>query len=247
MCSSDDLNIAYDRFASIYNEKWGSRSLDFLPAYWKHALHLVPSEGKVLDLCCGTGQLAHALSYSGFQVVGLDCAAAMLRIARMNAPAATFVLGDVRAFRSSTRFNAALCVYDSLNHMMTLYELRRAFQTAHQCVMPGGVFAFDMNMEGKYAKRWTGMFTVEGDDYRCNIKTTTDMEQKTASFKAVIEDDIMRNQSLTVSLSQTWYSASIIENELKRGGFQVCGQHVLVSGPESDSEPDRLLFVCRSS
>ena len=131
--------------------------------------------------------------------------------------------------------------------MMTLRELTMAFQTARECIVPGGVFAFDMNMEGKYAERWEGMFTVEGADYRCHINATTDMRRKRAFFEAAIEDDIHRNRPLTIRFTQTWYPAPTIKRELKKVGFRVCGQYVLVGGSKPGSAPDRILFVCRSS
>src|SRR5205814_5160403 len=40
---------------------------------------------RILDLCCGTGDIAFALAQSGANVVGLDFSAAMLRVAQRRA------------------------------------------------------------------------------------------------------------------------------------------------------------------
>lgn len=56
-----------------------------LHRFWKRRLiHLAhPRRGeRILDLCCGTGDIALQLARSGASVVGLDFSAAMLRIAQ---------------------------------------------------------------------------------------------------------------------------------------------------------------------
>lgn len=61
----------YDRFAWFYNRYWGSSSyIDKVIAILDDLLlsHL-PVNGRILDLCCGTGQVAHALTTRGFQVM----------------------------------------------------------------------------------------------------------------------------------------------------------------------------------
>src|SRR5262245_615946 len=55
---------------------------------WKRRLLQLtqPQPGeRILDLCCGTGDIAFALAQSGADVVGLDFSAAMLRVARRRA------------------------------------------------------------------------------------------------------------------------------------------------------------------
>ena len=74
---------AYSRLAEVYDEividpchdRWAS----FLHELWSADPVGVRS---VLDLCCGTGLLAHELIRKGYRVVGVDASDAMLALAR---------------------------------------------------------------------------------------------------------------------------------------------------------------------
>ena len=77
----------------------------------------------ILDLCCGSGQMARALTARGFQVIGLDASESMLRLARQNAPLARFIRADMRFFRLPPQFAGALCSFNSLAHIDKAEEL----------------------------------------------------------------------------------------------------------------------------
>src|SRR5215510_3620274 len=59
-----------------------------LHRFWKRrVIQLVrPGRGqRILDLCCGTGDIAFGLARSGANVVGLDFSSEMLRVAQRRA------------------------------------------------------------------------------------------------------------------------------------------------------------------
>ena len=70
----------YDRFAWVYNKHWGN---EFTPRVFPILENLVlrrtPAGGRILDLCCGTGQMAQTLTALGYRVTGIDGSAEMLR------------------------------------------------------------------------------------------------------------------------------------------------------------------------
>jgi SAM-dependent methyltransferase len=105
---------AYDDFAWIYDRHWGRdtlRSMDTLRAL---VLGDHPAPRRVLDLCCGTGQLDHALHQAGYAVTGVDGSPEMIGHARRNAPGGEFIVADARAFSVPEPCDLALCMYDSL-------------------------------------------------------------------------------------------------------------------------------------
>jgi trans-aconitate methyltransferase len=63
---------------------------------------------RVLDLGCGTGDLAAAVAARGAAVVGLDASSEMLAAARAKHPHLEFVPGDAADFRFAEPFDAVL-------------------------------------------------------------------------------------------------------------------------------------------
>ncbi len=153
----------YDHWAWLYNQTLG-------PRYGAHkigpiervVLPHVPAGGAILDLCCGTGQLAAALCERGFRVTGLDGSADMLNHARKNAPTATFTEGDACDFAFETPFDAVLCTSASLNHMQDLDDLSAVFSSVTRALKPGGIFVFDVNHPAQMSRYWHGRPT-EGE------------------------------------------------------------------------------------
>lgn len=58
-------------------------------------LELLPSPGRLaLDLACGEGRVARALSERGYRVVGVDSSPTLVRLARETDPGGTYDVGD---------------------------------------------------------------------------------------------------------------------------------------------------------
>lgn len=127
----------YDDFAQIYNRHWGGFSLQIIPILEQLALDGCPPQSAILDLCCGTGQLAEELTARGYKVTGVDGSEKMLRHARQNAPNANFYCADARSFDLSTNFAIVLSTYDSLNHLLTLEDLASVFRNVYRHLQPG--------------------------------------------------------------------------------------------------------------
>src|SRR5262245_571076 len=89
----------YDRFAWFYDRYWGGEFCRPALAIYNILLfpHLTPGS-RILDLCCGTGQIAAGLIERGYLVTGLDGSQAMLDFARENAPGAELIRADARSF-----------------------------------------------------------------------------------------------------------------------------------------------------
>jgi SAM-dependent methyltransferase len=105
----------------------------------------LPAAARVLDLCCGSGDLSRELLARGYQVTGLDGSPEMLRYARQRVPRTEFLLEDARSFACEARFDAVLSTYDSLNHILSLEELEAVFANVFRALVPGGLFFFDLH------------------------------------------------------------------------------------------------------
>ena len=98
----------------------------------------------LLDVACGTGAIT-ALLAPAYQVSGLDIAPAMLAVAREKLPTGTpLYLADMTSFTLSARFDAIICAYQGINHLLSLAAWRSFFGCAYRHLNAGGVLVFDI-------------------------------------------------------------------------------------------------------
>jgi SAM-dependent methyltransferase len=106
------------------------------------------SSGPVLELACGTGQIALAIAEEGSHVVGLDRSPGMLAQARRKAASlpyrVEFVDGDMRDFRLSLRFALVILAGNSLGHLLDVASFERWLACVRQHLLPAGRLAVDM-------------------------------------------------------------------------------------------------------
>lgn len=237
---------AYDQLAWTYNRHWADQWLPrVLPLFERLILADLPSGAAIVDLCCGTGQLAAALTKRGFRVTGVDGSEEMLRYARHNAPGAEFHLADARSFVLNDRLDAALSTYDSLNHLMTVDDLTKAFVQTARVLKPGAPFLFDLNMDAGYRDRWRGSFSLVEPDQVVAVRNSYDAEQRCGRFDFTffkLVDQVWRRLDLT--LEQRAYSVEEIRAALSSAGFGPC-RMLDPSGAEITAEGSRTFFLAR--
>jgi glycine/sarcosine N-methyltransferase len=133
----DALAPDYDRFVN-----WEGRLTQELPFFDR--LFEGQAVRHVLDAACGTGHHTIALARRGYQVTGTDLSAAMIQRARENAVRAgvrtTFAvagLGELGTLGHT--FDAALCLGNSLPHLLTVAAVSAALVDFSAVLRPGGL------------------------------------------------------------------------------------------------------------
>lgn len=96
---------------------------------------------RVLEVCCGLGYGVGAALGRNAEAWGIDIAPAMIEIARVRYPAASFSQGDAEPLDfGGTTFDAVICSF-GLNH---LPNPEGALAEARRVLRPGGKFAFTL-------------------------------------------------------------------------------------------------------
>lgn len=146
---------AYTGFAEVYDifmdnvpyEEWTRYLCEVLREYGI-------SDGLVLELGCGTGNLAMRLSDAGYDMIGVDASPEMLEIAMDKKMGGgydiLYLLQDMREFELYGTVRAAVSVCDSINYITEPEELIQVFGLVNNYLDPSGIFVFDFNTDYKY-------------------------------------------------------------------------------------------------
>jgi SAM-dependent methyltransferase len=214
---------SYDDFAWFYNRYWNEEfhglAFPILERIW---LSRLPSHARILDVCCGTGYLAGLLAARGYAVTGVDASEAMIGFARENVPGAAFHVADAASFHVPGRFDAAVCTFDSVNHILEPRDLEKAFRRTAAALEPGGLFAFDVLLEEAYQTNWGESFTLVRDDHVLAI-TGSGFDFRTRMARCTITmfrllDGVWRRSDVTIH--ERSYTADQIGAALERAGFR---------------------------
>lgn len=156
-------------FARIYDRRWSGFAEQAAPLIriYYESLHSGRTPKTMLDLCCGTGQLAAYFLKHSYRVTGLDISPHMLHFARQHNIAvkegrADFVQGDATNFSLHRQFGLVVSTYDALNHLPDMDALRSCFTCVYAALAPAGCFIFDLNTPAGL-RRWNNIHVDETD------------------------------------------------------------------------------------
>ncbi len=146
------------------SSNWDAQRYENSHSYvWKFGAGLLellqPLAGeRILDVGCGTGQLTAEIAKSGAEVVGLDRSEEMLRKARENYPALTFVLSDATSYRFADPFDAVFS--NAALHWVKNAE--GAVESIAQSLRTGGRFVAEFGGNGNIASVQAALRAVFG-------------------------------------------------------------------------------------
>lgn len=100
---------------------------------------------RILDVGCGTGQLACALAEGGHAVTGLDPAGGMLAVARdrPGGDRVRWIQGDARSAVLGEHFDLAIMTGHVFQVFLEDADVRAVLQTVRRHLAPGGRLAFE--------------------------------------------------------------------------------------------------------
>jgi len=194
-----DVAQAYGaQFARIYNTQWSGFARRMGPRierFYQELPRSVRKNRTLLDLCCGTGQLAEYFLRRGFQVTALDLSGPMLDLAKENLrnymvnSSVTFAQADAAKFQLETSHGLVVATYNALNHLPDVDHLRSCFISVAAATVSGGCFIFDLYTR-RGLREWNGISVTDtGDSFTIQRGIYDGGSRAQTLFTGFIRDD----------------------------------------------------------
>jgi SAM-dependent methyltransferase len=203
----------YDAIAELY-DPWSASVVEDVAFYLEEAR---TSGGPVVELGVGTGRIAVPIAADGIRVIGVDSSRGMLDVCARRAALAGVELdlrvGDLREPPVDERVPLVICPFRSLLHMHTDEDRKAVLRAAHELLVPGGRFVFDV-------------FAPDADD----IEQTHDrwLEREPGIFEHALWDEQARTLTLTVrdgeretTMVLAWLSPEEWQRLLEQSGYEI--------------------------
>lgn len=247
-----DDPVGYTGFAQVYDRLMADARYAERAAY---LLHLFEQFGTrpatVLDLACGTGTLSLLMAEAGLDVIGVDASSEMLTFAADKAAKTgrdiLFLCQDMTALHLHGPVDGAVCVLDSVNHLVNAEALSRAFERLRLFLEPGALFLFDANTPYKHrAVLGNNTFVFEEDGVFCTWQNRTDSH--TLVTDITLDFFIHRGgqyERQSDAFQERGYSRSQLETMLSNAGLETLAVYGDLTEEPPKEECQRMVFVSR--
>ena len=153
--AAENFGEAYNSFAWVYDTFMDNIPYDQWTEYLTGLLREYGiSEGLLLDMGCGTGNVTERLAACGYDMIGIDNSEEMLMEARNKVAESgadiLYLLQDMRSFELYGTVAAVVSICDSMNYILEKSDLKEVFRLVNNYLDPGGIFIFDFNTPYKY-------------------------------------------------------------------------------------------------
>ena len=164
----------YQDFSYFYDEFNGEADYDALFDVIRSRLAAHGLPGKIVaDLGCGTGELTLRLADAGYDLIAVDASDEMLsilseKLSERGAQGVLLLQQDLTKLDLYGTIHAAVCTFDTLNHLGPVTEMGKAIDRVGLFMEKGGLFLFDVNTPYKHRQVLADeTFMLEDEDAVC--------------------------------------------------------------------------------
>jgi SAM-dependent methyltransferase len=245
----------YDHYAQVYDDSGQiAFSLKMIP-YLGELLQRHPvARPSMLDLACGTGTVALSYAQQGWEVYAVDGSAGMLEQARGKAEESgltlTFSQQDMRQFVLPHQVGLVTCLYDSLNYMLTLVDLKKVFDRVSQALIPGGLFLGDTNTRVTLEEVWgNNTFFVEREGMSLILRSgyEADTHLSTVHIVGFVRRPDGLYSRFDEHHTEIAYESEQVQAALASAGLQLEASYDCFLFTAPSSRTRRVMWVARKS
>ncbi len=185
----------------------------------------------VLEIGCGTGNLAQRFITNNYDYLGIDFSQSMIDIAEARNPNGCFIEADMRNFNLKLSYDSILITGRSTSYLITNDDVKSAFSSVFKNLTKDGIFIFDFIDANRYIpfiyknKNITHEATIDGKKYRRignwvpTLKTENFMLDWSANYYEIIdnEEKLISEDFSTVRV----FTLNEIELFLFQNGFEI--------------------------
>lgn len=195
-----------------------------------------PDAKELLEVACGTGNILEHL-YGEYDVEGLDFSENMLTLAQNKLPEIQFYLQDMSDFKLERQYDAIICIYDSINHLLSFDKWEGLFKSVKSHLVNGGVFIFDMNTLARleYLADGNTIFIPFNEDY---LIMEVEKESNAYGWNLKVFEHVESNHFdlFEEKIYETSFEVDKVKKSLEKY-FKI---------EEEIDQVGRIYFVCRS-
>lgn len=257
---------SYEDFAYVYDELmdetpydfWCDRICKLIEKYGvtepkRDEEDILSSEKNlVVDLGCGTGTLTEMLYAKGYDMIGVDNAEAMLRVAmekkEKSGSEILYLLQDMRELELYSTIGTVISVCDSVNYILEEEELLQTFQLVNNYLYPGGIFIFDFNTDYKY-REVIGETTIAENREDCSFiwENYYDPEEELNEYDLTVfvKEEDGRFRRFNETHFQRGYTPEVMRKLIEKAGMEVVEIMDADSGMDVTEESERIYIVAK--
>lgn len=209
------------------------------------------SDGTVLDLACGTGEITRRLFRSGYHVIGVDVSQEMLAVAGGKCPPDVVLLHqDMRELELLGKVQGAVCLCDGMNYLLSERDLAEVFARTASALEGNGVFIFDMKTSFYYREiLGDSTFADNREDVSYIWDNEYDRETGINTYLLSVYELVDDERDLFVRTDelhrQRAYPPGRVKELLQRSGFSAIEVYEAMTEHAPTEKSERVYFVCR--
>jgi len=237
------IGYFYDYLMSHVNYKEWAKFIDKLLK--KEKLE----NSKVLDISCGTGTLPIILYKNGYNVSGCDLSHKMISKAAAkvteNGYRIDFFRCDMKNLAIKKKFNALICLYDSINYILTTDDFIATLHQIYQLLSDDGIFIFDICTEYNSIEHFLDFYDSGETElyyYHRHSFFTKETMLQTNVFRILSKQ---KNRIFLENHTQRIYTVDEIESMVSKTKFNIIGKYSGYTFRKPNSKSERIHFILK--